>query len=173
MHMPPQITPTDACSSTYVNAHTQSQTHRQSHAPKHTLMPVHGPQCSGDENTKEGNRRPRARPFLRDPSLPWPPAHPVLGGWEGAQLGNPIPGGFHTPMQSQQTNDVGWGRGDPGVGGLSARATEAKGPSPGPMLGADESPCPCAPALTDRRPGSGNLPRRCCHGGALWEQERP
>lgn len=95
-------------------------------------------------------------------------------GWLGrAQLGNPIPGGFHTPMQSQQTNDVGWGRGDPGVGGLSARATEAKGPSPGPMLGADESPCPCAPALTDRRPGSGNLPRRCCHGGALWEQERP
>lgn len=105
--------------------------------------------------------------------LPWPPAHPVLGGQEGAQLGNPIPGGFHKPMQSQQTNDIGWGRGDPGVGGLSARATEAKGPSPGPMLGADESPYPWALALTDRRPGSGNLPRRCCHGGALWEQERP
>ena len=144
MHMPPQITPTDACSSTYMNAHTQSQTHRQSYAPKHTLMPVHGPQCSGDENTKEGNRRQRARPFLRDAS---PPSSPALAsstpcsGWSGrGPAGQSHPWGIPYTSANQQTNDIGWGRGDPGVGGLSARATEAKGPCPGPILGADESP---------------------------------
>lgn len=54
-------------------------------------------------------------------------------------------------------------------GGLGGRGCGSlRSPPPQPHRGATP-----AQALTDQRPGSGTLPRRCCRAAALWRQKRP